>query len=176
MCINSIKDLIDKPFKCFSREEQLEIVRKGRFTDLKHMSQNDNGKQRNFWTTWYQKAKWLSGDPTTKKLYCWNCVLFPSGQARVWSKVGFDDLRNLSQATKKHEDSREHTYATVKLKLLTKKIEKSKSESRGNFEKNLRVKRNREYLERLIDISTTLALAEVPFRRGPEEKGAYESK
>lgn len=175
MCVNSLNDLLEKPFKCFTEEEQLEIVRRGRFTDLVNLSHNDKGKRRTFWTTWYQKVTWLSGDTVNKKLYCWHCILFPSGTNRTWNKIGFDDLRNLSQATKKHEESREHIYATVKLRLLWKKSQK-KSINVVDFEKNVEVKRNKEYLERLIDIASTLARLEVPFRKGPDGDGAYASK
>ncbi|KAJ8923085.1 hypothetical protein NQ315_001637 [Exocentrus adspersus] len=168
----TLKDLLEKPFKSFTLEEQLEIVRRGRFTNLTEMSHTDKGKRRTFWSSWYQKVKWLTGDVTTKKLFCWNCILFPTPTMnKTWSKVGFDDLRNLSQATRKHEESREHVYATIKLRLLAKKTEK-KIDPVDNLEKNVEVKRNREYLERLIDISSTLGRLEMPFR-GENEEGLY---
>ncbi|XP_018568845.1 zinc finger MYM-type protein 1-like [Anoplophora glabripennis] len=174
MCVDSLNELLEKPFKCFTKEEQLEIVRKGRFTDLTNLSHSDKGKKRTFWTTWYQKVTWLSGNTVNKKLYCWNCILFPSGSNRTWNKMGFDDLRNLSQATKKHEESREHIYATVKLRLLCKKGQK-KTESVEDHGKKIEVKRNREYLERLIDIAGTLARVGVPLRGGEDEEDLYGS-
>lgn len=175
MQLNSLNDLLNKPFQCFTKEEQLDIVRKGRFTDLVYLSHTDKGKRRTFWASWYQKVTWLSGDTVNKKLYCWHCVLFPTGTNKTWSKSGFDDLRNLSQTVKKHEESREHIYATIKLRLLWKKSQK-KVNITVNYEKTVEVKRNKEYLERLIDIASTLARLEVPFSKGPDEDGLYASE
>ncbi|KAJ8952739.1 hypothetical protein NQ314_007475 [Rhamnusium bicolor] len=174
MRINSLNDLFDKPFKNFTKEEQLQIAKMGRFVDLKDLSQNDKGKCRSFSVSWYHRVKWLTGNTVNRKLYCWNCVLFPSGASRLWNTTGFDDLRNLSQATKKHEESKEHIYATVKLRLLCKN-EKRGDAAKEEFEKNVQVKRNREYLERLIDISTALARLELPFRNEDDEDGSYKS-
>ncbi|KAJ8959077.1 hypothetical protein NQ318_022333 [Aromia moschata] len=174
MCLTSLNDLLEKPFRCYPRDEQLRIAKRGRFTDLADLSQHDKGKNRMFAVSWYQRVKWLSGNTVNRKLYCWNCVLFPSGPSRLWNTIGFDDLRNLSQATKKHEESKEHIYSTVKLRILCKS-ERQTGGEREELENNVKVRRNREYLERLIDISLALALRDIPFRYEDSEDGAYKT-
>ncbi|KAJ8983978.1 hypothetical protein NQ317_008683 [Molorchus minor] len=172
MCIESLNDLLEKPFACFSREEQLDIAKRGRYTDMTDLAQKDKGKCRMFSPSWYQRVKWLAGNSVNRKLYCWNCVLFPSGTSRLWNTTGFDDLRNLSQATKKHEESKEHIYSTVKLRILCKS-EKQEDRAQIEFETNVLVRRNREYLERLIDLTISLSLLELPFRHDDSEEGPY---
>ncbi|CAH1179432.1 unnamed protein product [Phaedon cochleariae] len=168
MVLASLNDLLEKPFKSYSKEEQLEIVQNGRFTDLTNICQNDKGKYRMFAVSWYQRVKWLSGNTVNKKLYCWHCVLYPSGNFKIWNSTGFDDLKNLSQSVRKHEESREHTYSTVKLKLLLNK-KRSQENARKQLEDNVKVKRNREYLERLIDVASALARFNIPFQKDVEE-------
>lgn len=172
--ISSISDILEKPFKQFTKEEQYEIIRQGRFTDLTNLCQNDKGKYRTFSTSWYKRVKWLSGNTVNKRLYCWNCVLFPTGPTRIWNYHGFDDLKNMSQSIKKHEESKEHIYSSVKLKLMmkTKRIESNEQEKQ--IVDNVKVKRNRKYLERLIDIASALLRFEVPFRQADE--GFYKCK
>lgn len=172
--VKSVNDILEKPFKQFTKEEQCEIVKQGRFTDLTNLCQNDKGKYRTFSTSWYKKVKWLTGNTVNRRLYCWHCVLFPTGPVRIWNYHGFDDLKNMSQSIKKHEDSKEHIYSTIKLKLLmkTKRVELNELKQ---FENNVLIKRNREYLRRLIDIASVLADFEIPFRR-TDNDGFYKSK
>lgn len=169
MIISTISEILEKPFKNFTKEEQYEIIKQGRFTDLTKLCQNDKGKYRTFSTSWYKRVNWLTGNTVNKRLYCWHCVLFPAGPVRIWNYHGFDDLKNMSQSIKKHEESKEHIYSSIKLKLMmnTKRI--------GNHQHqiqtidNIRVKRNRKYLERLIDIASALLHFEIPFRPIHEE-------
>lgn len=175
MSVNSVQDILEKPFKRFSKEEQLEISRRGRFTDLTNLCQNDKGKYRTFAVNWYKRVKWLTGNTVNRKLYCWSCLLFPTGLSKVWNTTGFDDLKNLSQSTKKHEETKEHVYSTVKLKLLLRD-KKTENYVEPIFESNTKVKRNRQYLERLIDVAATLAHFEVPFRNNNDSEGLYKCK
>ncbi|KAG5874003.1 hypothetical protein JTB14_028379 [Gonioctena quinquepunctata] len=164
MSITSLNDVLEKPFKTYTKEEQQEIVNNGRFTNLNNLCQNDKGKYRMFAVNWYQKVKWLTGNTVNRKLYCWSCVLFPTGFSKIWNSTGFDDLKNLSQSIKKHEDTKEHTYSTVKLKLLLKE-KRTHNRYQEEYENIVEVKRNREYLERLIDVASALAHYDIPFRR-----------
>lgn len=174
MIISNVNDILQKPFKTFSKEEQYEIVKQGRFTDLTNLNQNDKGKYRTFSTSWYKRVKWLTGNTVNRRLYCWHCVLFPSGPNRIWNFHGFDDLKNMSQSIKKHEESKEHIYSSIKLKLLmrTKRI---RSTEEDQVVDNLKVKRNRKYLERLIDIASSMIHFEIPFRISDDE-GFYKCK
>lgn len=174
MIISSVSDILQKQFKHFTKEEQFEIVKQGRFTDLTNMCQNDKGKYRMFATSWYKKVRWLTGNTVNRRLYCWHCVLFPSGPSRIWNFHGFDDLKNMSQSIKKHEESKEHTYSSIKLKLLMK-TKRTRNNEQKQIENNVRVKRNREYLERLIDVASALAHFEIPFRRTGDD-GFYKCK
>lgn len=175
MIVTSVNDILEKPFKQFTKEDQYQIVQQGRFTDLTNLSQNDKGKYRMFATNWYKKVKWLTGNTVNKKLYCWHCVLFPSGPTRIWNYHGFDDLKNMSQSIKKHEESKEHTYSTIKLKLLMKTKRTENNEEQKYIENNVRIKKNRDYMERLIDIASALVHFEIPFRR-TEDDGFYACK
>lgn len=175
MLISSLNDLLEKPFKQFTEEEQHEIIKQGRFTNLTNLCQDDKGKYRMFSTSWYKRIKWLTGNSVNKRLYCWHCVLFPSGPSRIWNFHGFEDLKNLSQAMKKHEDSKAHIYSTIKLKLLMKTKRGDMIGLENRTENNVRIKRNREYLQRLIDIASALAHFQIPFRK-PNEDGFYKRK
>ncbi|XP_074038288.1 uncharacterized protein [Leptinotarsa decemlineata] len=165
MPIKNLDEVLQRPFKTFTEEEQQEIVSAGRFTDLTDLCQNDKGKCRTFALKWYQRVRWLTGNTVNRRLYCWSCVLFPSGTSKIWNSTGFDDLKNLSQSVKKHEDTKEHTYSTVKLKLFMKN-KRAPVECREEYENNVKVKRNREYLERLVDVASALACHEIPFCEG----------
>lgn len=173
--ISSLNDLLEKPFKQFTEEEQHEIIKQGRFTDLTNLCQNDKGKFRMFTTSWYNRVKWLTGNTVNRRFYCWYCVLFPSGPTRIWNFHGFDDLKNMSQSIKKHEESKEHTYSTIKLRLLMKTKRSQNNGQQNQIEKNVSIKRNREYMQRLIDIASSLALFQIPFRRSNED-GFYKCK
>lgn len=175
MIISNISDILKRPFKQFTTEEQYGIIKQGRFTDLTNLCQNDKGKYRTFSTIWYKRIKWLTGNTVNKRLYCWNCVLFPTGPNRIWNYHGFDDLKNMSQSIKKHEESKEHVYSSIKLKLMMKTKRSENSAHKKQIVDNVKVKRNRKYLERLIDVASALLHSEVPFRKTNDE-GFYKCK
>lgn len=74
-----------------------------------------NGKFNMFRTTWYEKYQWLTGSLKNNRL-CWPCLLM--GKSQTWSVRGFNGIRNLDGATKCHNKCKNHTGATVRLKLL----------------------------------------------------------
>ncbi|CAH0549730.1 unnamed protein product [Brassicogethes aeneus] len=86
-----------------------------------NLIQSKSGHNRSFVNTWYDKAVWITGSETRNKLFCWYCLLF-SEKSGPWTTVGYHNLKDLSRATLKHENSKEHTYSALKFKLFENKV------------------------------------------------------
>lgn len=91
---------------------------------------------------------------TLNKLFCWPGVLFSSdGGEKIWSKTGYNDLKNLPRSIDMHGKSQEHISCTCKLQLFGKhNIATVRfSATNGNKKFNNSVKQNREILKTLVD-------------------------
>ena len=60
-------------------------------------------------------------------MYCWSCFLFFKDK-NVWNIIGYSDLNNFSNASKKHDQSTHHLNASLALHSFGKvRIESSLS-------------------------------------------------
>lgn len=137
--------------------------------DLSKIIVNQGKPPRGFVNAWYEKCSWLTGSKTLKKLFCWPCLLFSSSVGEeVWSKRGYDNLKNLSRSIERHTKSKDHISCNCKLHLLGKQnnIENViNSAYRREIEKfNDSVRKNRDILKRLIDICIFLCNQDLAFR------------
>ena len=110
---------------------------------------------------------------TLKKLFCWPCVLFSIRGEEVWSKSGYDNLKNLPRSIERHSKSQEHISCTCKLHILGKQNIATVIDSARQIEIqkfNDSVRKNREILKRLIDICIFLCNQELAFRGHDESR------
>jgi hypothetical protein len=96
---------------------------------------------------------WLTGSEIKSKFFCWPCLLFNNSKLKSPScTTGVDNLKTLHQSVEKHEKSKDHTYAALKLKLFGKLNRKFFGKVIGK-------------LKRLIDITIFLGTQELSFPR-----------
>jgi hypothetical protein len=96
--------------------------------------------------TAYSKKEWPCGCTTTKRLFCFPCLLFSISSESVWVK-GYCVLNNLPNALSKYERSAAHyesqislkTFGSTRVNLL---LDKQKTVSIEIHNKN--VKENRD--------------------------------
>lgn len=169
--------LLAKPFHGLSYSEKLAIKAAGRPTPKIEITK-PNGKGSTVNATWFARYTWLTGSVTTHRLYCWPCLLMNNAKSQAWSVHGFNDLKNLDRATKRHEKCQDHVGAAIRLSLLgTMPIDRVVDEGvRLQIQQhNAKVSRNREVLKRLIDATAYLGMQELSLR-GHEEGGNSDNK
>lgn len=173
--------MLNTPFQTLGYEEKVRIKTEGRPVPQLNI-QKPNGKLSvfNTNTSWYRRYPWLTGSVTTKRLYCWPCLLMGS-KSQTWSVQGFNDIKNLDRATKRHDQTKEHVGAAIRLKLLgSVPVDQLVDEGVRIqvAQHNAKVRRNRDTLRRLIDAVAYLGMQELAFRgrdEGPnsDNKGNY---
>ncbi|MBN3277478.1 ZMYM1 protein, partial [Polyodon spathula] len=122
---------------------------------------------RRFRAVWYEIHKWLAGSAVSNKVYCWPCLL-QSTKHTAWSCEGYSNWKNLSQSTTIHSSSSEHVHNELALKQLENEsvgIDRLLDEQSrlAVTEHNEKVRKNREVLKRLIDITMVLSKQEQAF-------------
>lgn len=123
---------------------------------------------RSFNIEWYEKCEWLTASTVRNKLFCWFCVLFSTDQENtVWSKLGYNDLKNLTRSMERHNKSKGHISSSIKYKLLGKQnilsaIDQGHKQTILEF--NNKVRENRDILKRLIDTVIFLCFQDLSFR------------
>lgn len=128
---------------------------------------------RSFNVEWYKKCDWLTGSQLRNKLFCWNCVLFSTDtENTVWSKSGYNDLKNLPRSIERHGRSKPHLAASIKLKLYGKHnvinaVNQGHKQTIIDF--NNKVKENRDIMKRLIDTVIFLCCQDLAFRGHRED-------
>lgn len=174
-CKCIICELLERRFSSYSFQEKLELITKGRPTpELKKLTTKTKQTNRYFNKKMYENYEWLTACESNSKLYCWSCILF-TNQLGVWNKYGFSDLNNLYKVTKRHDKCETHLKAITQQKTFGKqRIELSLSNQlRESVRKhNELVKKNREILKRLIDVTCYLAVNELGFRGHDESVDA----
>lgn len=176
--LNSLEDIINfllkNPFSRLNYDEKLHIVPNitRPIPDLSKLlvKANTIGKSssRGFNNDWYSKFDWLAGSAELKRLFCWPCVLFATqSNSSVWSKTGFDDLKNLSRGLSFHDKSLAHIDSKCKFFIMKKQniatvIDTARKIELENF--NAKVKENREIIRSLIFVTMHLCMQEQPFR------------
>lgn len=136
--------------------------------DLSKIIINQGKPHRSFVNAWYEKCRWLTGSQILKKLFCWPCLLFSSSGEEIWSKTGYDNIKNLSRSIERHTASKGHISCTCKLHLLGKQNNIASvidSAHRLEIERfNDSVRKNRDILKRLINICIFLCNQDLAFR------------
>ena len=119
--MNSVDHLLQKKFSAHTHQEKIEIKRLGRDTPELQIKQQSGGKHcRNFSSSWYGKAPWLTGSVSKQALYCFPCLLFGKFDDGPWTKSGFIDMKHLSERIRKHEGTKSHINCCVQLELFGK--------------------------------------------------------
>ncbi|GFO21201.1 hypothetical protein PoB_004770600 [Plakobranchus ocellatus] len=172
--MNTIDDILLHPFCERSLEEKLEIKRLGPHqpTDILIVKGN-----RKFSSDWYRKYKWLTVSVQKEKLFCFYCALL--GGEIVWSVTGFDDIKHLSEALKRHESSNSHTTCAVRFKTLGSSsisAHLDKARNKQIDKHNEQVPRNRYILKKIIECmifcgSNELSLRDHDESATPSKKG-----
>lgn len=67
------------------------------------ISQSSKSHKRQFNRSVY-KTHWVAGCSHSNKLYCWCCIFF-SNEKNAWNTFSYDDLNNISNAIKRHQNS-----------------------------------------------------------------------
>lgn len=158
--------LLDKKFSTLTFDDKLFISKLKPTPDMKNLiNKNSSGSNRSFSQNWYNKYEWLTGSETKNKLYCWNCLLFNEKSKTPWNYLGYSDLKHINESLKKHERSEEHTYSSLKLKLLAKQKQNIQTFLDSAFREHILkhnkvVDENRDIVKRLIDMIIYLATQE----------------
>lgn len=152
--IDIVDFLLKRKFHTLTYEDKL-IIKQLTIPrpQMRNLMQSKSGHNRSFVNTWYDKVVWITGSESQNKLFCWYCLLFSSENAGSWTTVGFDNLKDLSRATKKHEKSKEHTHSALKFKLFGKQnIVNALDSARPQFivKHNEMVRENRLMIKHLI--------------------------
>ncbi|XP_078539195.1 zinc finger MYM-type protein 1-like [Lissotriton helveticus] len=154
--MNTVEQLLAKPFLGLSRENKLMIKRLGPDRpDLQlHQCTQDRGKiyKRTFSNTWYAKVDWLTGSTSKNCVFCFPCLLF--GGDLKWARQGVTDLKHLSDKIKKHAHSKCHMENLTRLGMLgdaTIEAHISDTYRRAIMKHNEAVDKNRRILSTLID-------------------------
>lgn len=140
---------------------------------LVSVGSGDSGRNPNraFNNSWYEKYNWLTGSVNHNKLFCWPCVLFCNNNSseNVWSKSGYNDLKNLYRGLAIHNKSIQHISSNSKFTIMKKQkvsiaaaVDSARKIEIENF--NSKVKENRQILKSLIEITMHLCMQELPFR------------
>ncbi|XP_058865016.1 uncharacterized protein LOC117964775 isoform X1 [Acipenser ruthenus] len=171
-----ISDLRRISFTLRSQEERRAIVKQGRLTPALEIVKKDGRRTRQFQPSWYGVHKWLTGSAVTNKLYCWPCLLL-STKKHIWANEGYCDWKNLSRSASLHRSSHEHIKNEVSLKRLEHAgapgdARLGEQRRLAVLDHNEKVRKNREVLKRLIDISVVLSRQEFASRGHRETQGS----
>ncbi|XP_069505521.1 zinc finger MYM-type protein 1-like [Ambystoma mexicanum] len=154
--MNSVDQLLSKPFSGLAHSEKLEVKRLGPDRpDVKiEQSAKDRGKAytRTFSMVWYEKKTWLTGSIAKRSLFCFPCLLF--GGETAWTKTGVTDLKHLSEKTKRHESCKSHIENILQLRMLGSvniATQLDDAYRRSVMRHNEDVDKNRYILSKLID-------------------------
>lgn len=168
-----------KPFNRHSFPEKLKIIQDGApkppLPELRSTHEDKKGKYiRNFQITQYKLHSWMCGcdKKNQNRLYCWPCILF-SKTKNIWNSDGASNLNSLGHIQKKHKHSSVHLQSCLDIENFNTQERighQFDTQIRGSvIIHNQMVKKNREIMKRLIDLTCTLGRQGLPFR-GHNEK------
>ncbi|XP_069464067.1 zinc finger MYM-type protein 1-like [Ambystoma mexicanum] len=154
--MNSVDQLLSKPFSGLTHSEKLEVKRLGPDRpDVKiEQSAKDRGKAytHTFSMVWYKKKTWLTGSIAKRSLFCFPCLLF--GGETAWTKIGVTDLTHLTEKRKRHESCKSHIENILQLRMLGSvniATQLDDAYRRSVMRHNENVDKNRYILSKLID-------------------------
>ncbi|XP_069683566.1 zinc finger MYM-type protein 1-like [Periplaneta americana] len=154
--MNSVSNLLLKPFSLHSMEEKLEIKALGRPVPELNIEQTIKSKNRQyirkFNASIYDKHIWICGCEKSNSLFCFPCLLF--GGEYIWTKTGVTDINHLTDRIRKHETSKSHIKNDLSLSLFGKLdiARQLDSEYRNSVHlHNEKVKNNRYVLNSIVN-------------------------
>ncbi|XP_008189973.1 zinc finger MYM-type protein 1-like [Acyrthosiphon pisum] len=141
-------------------------------------------KQRSFNSSWYDQFKWLEYSLTADRAFCFPCRLFNNssginvGHAEVnYSKVGFNNWKNATSKFREHQLTKTHLNSTNSLTdfLQSKPIDIILDENNEQIQSQKEIQRlkNRQIMNRLIDITLCLGIGGRPFRGKNEKDSSF---
>lgn len=174
-----IVSLLSVPFSKRNESERNEIIKSGRPMPELNLQKVYKNQARSFHMSWYSDYKWLCSSGEKSKLFCWPCLLM-STKKGIWTSDGFDDLKNMSRSTVRHSASKEHLNACILLNTLSKSVVKSSEllleRTRiQNIKYNELVKKNREVVNVLIDVSSMICKQGLSIKLPDELKRSFQS-
>jgi hypothetical protein len=141
-------------------------------------------KKRSFNSSWYVQYKWLEYSITADRVFCFPCRLFNNssginvGHVEVnYSKVGFNNRKNATikfreyQLTKTHLNSTNSLTKFLKSKPIDVIIGENREKTRS--EKESQRLKNRQIMNRLIDITLCLGIGGRPFQEKNEKDSSF---
>lgn len=165
-----ISALQKNPFKARTLQDQVSIVRRGRPCPTMDVAVSGKGRTytRRFHFTCYKTYDWICGSQTFHKLYCWPCLLF-SNSREIWVE-GLSHLNGFSKSAKSHAVAENHLENVLILHSFSKiGVEEGSNATLNDVTShNQMVKKNREILTTLIDVTVFLVKQDLPFR-GPDD-------
>ena len=168
------------PFSKDRLEFQNRIL-KGRYKPILDLYPRSlqNSKKRSFQKNWYDIFDWLEYSDASDKAFCFPCRCFKGNEINssysesTFSSNGFKAWYRAIDAFKKHQSSKCHLNSAkaltyfINLKSIDCVLDKNRLEEISRKEKD-RLK-NREFMNRIIDIIICLGKSGRPFR-GHDEK------
>jgi len=141
-------------------------------------------KQRSFNSSWYEQFKWLEYSLTADRAFCFPCRLFNNssginvGHAEVnYSKVGFNNWKNATSKFREHQLTKTHLNSTNSLTefLHSKPIDIILDENNEQIRSQKEIQRlkNRQIMNRLIDITLCLGIGGRSFRGKNEKDSSF---
>lgn len=115
------------------------------------------------------ERKWLSYSPKTDAVFCHFCIFFGrNNREQVFTTTGYRDWKKAKEKFEKHEKSQSHIEATVDFSNFALSIpinvQLSNEAAKSETARQQNVKKNREIMKRLIDITLCLAQQGLAFR------------
>lgn len=167
--MNSVSNILSRPFSQLSLTEKTEIKTLGRPTPHLNLEQLGQYKgreyRRRFQPGVYTEHEWLCGCDARNAFFCFPCILF--GHDLTWTKTGVTDLKHLKEKIKKHECSSQHINSCMELAVLGKVniVTQLDSAYRQSINKhNDQVRKNRHILRRIIQCIKFCGVFEVALR------------
>ncbi len=135
------------------------------------------GKPQCFSSRWYERFSWLEYSTASDAVFCKSCRHFPELSEATFTQDGFKDWKHLSQACKKHQDSKGHLHSQTKLAAYR---QSHQPDGRGTvFDQLMRdkvnasfVERNREHIKVVLDVVLFCAKQDIQLRGHRESEEA----
>lgn len=177
--MNRVESLLRTPFSQLPLEQKLEVKRLGPYQprNCPLIQSYAGGKRtRAFSSAHFDKNEWLTYGEDKNALFCFYCLLFDSAgtgsSGSCWNKIGYRDLKHLSERLKTHQKSQVHMASAVKYKLFGRvnvMSQLNESYRVSVCKHNELVDKNRHVLSRVIDAIKFIGVHELPLR-GHDEK------
>lgn len=174
--MNHVDALLAVPFQKLAIQDKKEVKRLGPHQPLDFKLKQHDGRQNRFFSTdWYRTYEWLTVHEENKTFFCFYCLLFTedSKKEKAWSRLGFTDLKKISEKLKLHSQSSHHINCSIAYKLFgTVDIGAALSTShRLSIERhNQEVDNNRHVLGKIIEAILFCGVHELPLRGHDESE------